>query len=106
MKLKRRKKTEVQNAKDNQVDLKLIISNIKMGKRNAKSLLTHLLTQLVGLLGVPDEIEHNRSQVYELLQRIEQQQQIVLDIIDELETTFRKMGDSDNEQRQQRKQKK
>lgn len=89
-------RTEVQNAKDNQVDLKLIISKIKMGKRNAKLLLTHLLTQLFGLLGVPDEIEHNRSQVYELLQRIEEQQQTVLDIIDELEKTFRKMDDSDN----------
>ena len=59
--------TEVQNTKDNQVDLKLVISDIKKGKRNAKSLLTRLLTQLVGLLAVPEGIEHNRSKLYELL---------------------------------------
>ena len=84
--------TEVQNTKDNQVDLKLVISDIKKGKRNAKSLLTRLLTQLVGLLAVPEGIEHNRSQLYELLQQIDEQQQVVLDIMDELETAFRKNG--------------
>ena len=88
--------TEVQNTKDNQVDLKLVISDIKKGKRKAKSLLTCLLTQLVGLLAIPEGIEHNRSQFYELLQRIDEQQQVVLDIMDELETAFRKMDDNVN----------
>ena len=88
--------TEVQNTKDTQEDLKLIISDLKKGKRNAKSLLTRLLTQLVGLLSVPEEIEHNRRQVYELLQRIDEQQQAVLDIMDDLETAFRKMDDNVN----------
>ena len=88
--------TEVQNTKDNQVDLKLVISDIKKGKRKAKSLLTRLLTQLVGLLAIPEGIEHNRSQLYELLQRIDEQQQVVLDIMDELETAFRKMDDNVN----------
>ena len=88
--------TEVQNTKDTQEDLKLIISDLKKGKRNAKSLLTRLLTQLVGLLSLPEEIEHNRRQVYELLQRIDEQQQAVLDIMDDLETAFRKMDDSVN----------
>ena len=55
-----------------------------------------MLTQLVGLLLVPEEIEHNRRQVYELLQRINKQQQAVLDIMDDLETAFRKMDDSVN----------
>ena len=88
--------TEVQSTKDTQVDLKIIITDTKKGKRNAKSLLTRLLTQLVGLLSVPEEIEHNRHQVYELLQRIDEQQQVVLDIMDELETAFRKIDDSVN----------
>ena len=90
--------TEVQSMKDTQVDSKLviIISYIQKGKRNAKSLLTRLLTQLVGLLSVPEEIEHNRHQVYELLQRIDEQQQLVLDIMDELEMKYRKMGVSIN----------
>ena len=88
--------TEVQNTKDTQEDLKLIISDLKKGKRNAKSLLTRLLMQLVGLLSLPEEIEHNRRQVYELLQRIDEQQQAVLDIMDDLETAFRKMDDSVN----------
>ena len=88
--------TEVQNTKDTQEDLKLIISDLKKGKRNAKSLLTRLLTQLVGLLSVPEEIEHNRRQVYELLQRIDEQQQAVLDIMDDLEMAFRKMDDNVN----------
>ena len=55
-----------------------------------------MLTQLVGLLAIPEGIEHNRSQLYELLQRIDEQQQVVLDIMDELETAFRKMDDNVN----------
>ena len=88
--------TEAQNTKENQVDLKLIISDIKKGKRNAKSLFTRLLTKLVGLLSVAEGIEQNRSQVYEILQRIDEQQEVVLDIMDELEAAFRKMDDSVN----------
>ena len=88
--------TEVQNTKDSQRDMKLIIVDIKKSKRSAKSLLTHLLTQLVGLLSIPEDIEHNRHHIYELLQRIDEQQQVVLEILDDLETAFRKMDDSVN----------
>ena len=79
--------TEVQDTEDTEVDSTLNISDIKKRKRNAKSLLIRLLRHLVGLLSVPEEIEHNRHHVYELLPRI-REQQVVLDITDELEMTF------------------
>ena len=87
--------TEVQSTKDTQVDLKLIISDTKRGK-NAKSLLTRLLTSWLVYFRYQRKLSIIDIKVYELLQRIDEQQQMVLDIMDELETAFRKIHDRVN----------
>ncbi|CAB4042262.1 Hypothetical predicted protein, partial [Paramuricea clavata] len=71
----------------------IVISDFKKQKRNAKSLLTRLLTQLSCLLS---EENPNRENICDLLVKIDEQKDICLEVLDKLEEAYQKSGDKQN----------
>ena len=71
----------------------LAVQGLKWEKRNAKSLLTQLLSKLAGLIL---EEESDCKEVSELVQRIEQQRKATLAVLDKLEDIYRELKDEEN----------